>query len=176
MLAATYENIELERISRALRVLSSGCRAVIQAEDEARLFSEICGIITDAGGYAMAWIGIAENDSKKSVRAAARCGRGAEEFLDTHGITWSDEPHGRGPTGACIRTGRAAVCRESGTDPNFEPWRQKAARHGYHSVIALPIRCEGRVIGSLTICPGEPHVHRVRTRDQCLERQARAPG
>jgi PAS domain S-box-containing protein len=154
--AATYENIELERISRALRVLSSCCRAVIQSEDEGRLFSEICGIITDAGGYAMAWIGIAENDSRKSVRAAVRCGRGAEEFLDTHGITWNDEPQGRGPTGTCIRTGRAAVCRESGTDPNFEPWRKRAARHGYHSVIALPMRCEGRGIGSLTICASEP--------------------
>ena len=53
---------QLSRTTRALRVLSSCSRAVIQAQDEARLFADTCQIITDAGGYAMAWIGIAQND------------------------------------------------------------------------------------------------------------------
>lgn len=147
---------ELKRITRALRVLSSCSRAVIQAEDEERLFSDTCQIITGAGGYVMAWIGIPEEDQRKSVRTAAAQGRGAQSYLHAHGITWSDEPRGRGPTGTCIRSGRTAVCRQSDTDPAFEPWRQKAAQHGYHSNLALPIRSEGHVIGALSIYASEP--------------------
>lgn len=147
---------ELKRISRALRVLSSCSRAVIQAEDEARLFSDTCEIITDAGGYVMAWIGIKEQDEQKSVRTRAARGRGAEVYLESHGITWCDEPNGRGPTGTCIREERTAACRQSGTDPAFEPWRQRAAQNGYHSNLSLPIRSEGQVIGALSIYASEP--------------------
>ncbi len=147
---------ELKRITRALRVLSFCSRTVIQAEDEQRLFSDTCQIITDAGGYMMAWIGIVEEDERKSVRTAAAKGSGAETYLNAHGITWNDEPRGRGPTGTCIRSGRTAVCRQSGTDPDFEPWRQRAMQHGYQSILALPIHSEGRVIGALTIYASEP--------------------
>jgi PAS domain S-box-containing protein len=129
---------------------------VIRAEDEARLFSETCQIITDACGYAMAWVGIAEGDERKSVRTAAARGSEADAYLDAHGITWSDEPRGRGPTGTCIREERTAVCRQSGTDPDFEPWRHRAAQHGYNSVLALPIGSESHVIGALTIYASEP--------------------
>ena len=146
---------ELKRITRALRVLSSCSRAVIQAEDEARLFSDTCEVITNAGGYVMVWIGIKEQGEQKSVSTAAARGCGAEAYLDTHGITWSDEPKGRGPTGTCIREERTAACRQSGTDPDFEPWRQRAAQHGYNSVLALPIRSEGQVIGALSIYASE---------------------
>ena len=147
---------QLSRTTRALRVLSSCSRAVIQAQDEARLFADTCQIITDAGGYAMAWIGIAQNDERKSVRAAAARGFGAADYLDAHGITWGDEPNGRGPTGTCIREGRTAVCRYSDSDPDFSPWRQKATRHDYNSCLALPLRSEGQIIGALTIYATEP--------------------
>src|SRR5579864_4264778 len=105
---------ELKRTTRAFRVLSSCSRAVIQAQDEASLFSETCRIIVDVGGYAMAWIGVAEDLEEKPVRTAAASGRGGTQYLDGHGITWSDEACGRGPTGMCIRTGRPQVCRDSG--------------------------------------------------------------
>ncbi|MGD0299922.1 MAG: ATP-binding protein [Bryobacteraceae bacterium] len=163
MLACSQQDIdlltnetELKRITRALRVLSSCSRAVIQAEDEARLFSGTCEIITDAGGYAMAWIGMAAGDERKSVRTVAAQGRNAAAYLDAHGITWSDEPRGHGPTGTCIREERTAVCRQSETDPDFEPWRQRAAQHGYNSVLALPLRAEGQVIAALSIYATEP--------------------
>jgi len=148
--------LELERTTRALRVLSSCGRAVIQAENEAMLFAETCRIIVEVGGYALAWIGIAEDADGKPVRTVASSGRGGTHYLDALGITWSDEPRGRGPTGTCIRTGSVAVCRDSGSDPSFELWRKKAARYGYNSLLALPIRTEGRVFGALTIYSSEP--------------------
>jgi PAS domain S-box-containing protein len=146
---------ELKRTARALRVLSSCSRAVIQAEDEATLYAETCRIITDAGGYAMAWIGLAEHDERKSARIVATSGSGAASYLNSSEVTWGDEPHGRGPFGTCIRTGETVICSRLQADPNFDPWRRQAAQHSYNSILALPLRCDA-VTGALLIYASEP--------------------
>src|SRR5450432_3490592 len=96
---------ELRWLNRALRVLSLCNHSVIHAEDETQLLRQICEAMTQAGGYAMAWVGFAQHDRRKSVRDVAAAGPFAAEYLDCHGITWEDEPHGRGPAGKCIRSG-----------------------------------------------------------------------
>jgi len=136
---------ELRRTTRALRLLSSCCRTVIQAEDELRLFHDTCRIITEVGGYPMAWIGLAEYDERRSVRTAAASGRGAAAYLAKQATTWNDEVHGSGPTGTCIREGRTSVRRHSDADHDFGS-----------SNLALPLCSEGRVIGSLSIYASEP--------------------
>jgi PAS domain S-box-containing protein len=145
----------LHRVTRAMRVLSASNQAVVRAGNETELYHDICAAITDTGGYPLAWIGFAEHDSQRSVRTVALSGRNTE-YLSAHGITWSDEPHGRGPVGRCIRTGQIALSNDVDRDPGFEPWRQNAERFGFKSVVALPLLCEGALIGALTIYASEP--------------------
>jgi PAS domain S-box-containing protein len=145
---------DLRRATRAMRVLSASNQAVVRSGDEARLYADICAAITETGGYALAWIGFAENDARKSVRTVAGLGAGID-YLDSHGITWDDGPNGRGPAGTCIRTGQAAVVNDVQTDPSFERWREKAAQHGYRSVVGLPLRCDEAIIGALFIYAAE---------------------
>ena len=66
-----------------------------------------------------------------------------------------EEEHGRGPAGCCIRSGAIQVCNDTQTSGDFGPWKESAARLGLRSVIALPLRCEGAVIGALTMYAGE---------------------
>jgi two-component system sensor histidine kinase/response regulator len=146
---------DLRSATRGMRVLSASNQAVIRAGDEARLYADICGALTGPGGYAMAWIGFAENDSRKSVKTVASFGTGTD-YLDSHGITWDESPTGQGPTGRCIRTGQPAVINDIQTDAGFELWLDRAARQGYRSVAALPLRWEGAVIGALNIYATEP--------------------
>jgi len=141
---------DLRRSTRAMRVLSASNQAVVRSGDEARLYADICGAITGPGGYALAWIGFAENDSRKSVRTVAGFGTGTD-YLDSLGITWDDSPTGQGPVGRCIRTGQVTVINDIQTDRGFEIWREKAVQHGYRSVVGLPLWCEGVLIGALTI-------------------------
>jgi PAS domain S-box-containing protein len=159
---------EVRRATRAMRVLSATNQALVRSRDEAGLLRAICEAITDTGGYPLTWIGFVENDDRQSVRIVARSGL-IIDYLNSLSVTWADGPLGRGPTGTCIRAGRIATCNDVDTDPGFEPWREKAARHGYRSVIGLPLWCEGAIIGALTIYATEPDAFGPEERDLLQE-------
>jgi PAS domain S-box-containing protein len=146
---------DLRRFNRALRTLSDCDLAMVRTTSEPDLLKKVCSILVDQGGYRMAWVGYAEQDESKTVRPAAYAG--AEEgYLSSARITWADEERGRGPTGMAIRTGRAQVVRNILEDPNFAPWREDAAKHGYASTAALPLRVEGRPLGVLRVYAEAP--------------------
>lgn len=145
----------VRRATRAMRVLSASNQAVVRSGDEARLYDDICAAITDTGGYPLAWIGFMEQDAAKSVRTVAAAGSDIE-YSQSHGVSWGDGPSAQGPVGSCIRTGEISICNDLGSAPNFKPWREKAARSGFRSVLALPLRCEGEIIGALAIYASEP--------------------
>jgi len=145
---------ELKRVNRALNALSKFNEALVRATDEPDLLQDACRIIVDAGGYILAWVGLAEDDEKKSVRPAAH--RGFDDgYLESLDITWADTEQGRGPTGTAIRTGEPSIARDIIKDPGMTPWRKEAARRGYKSSIALPLTSEGRSFGALNIYAGE---------------------
>jgi PAS domain S-box-containing protein len=104
----------------------------------------------DVGDYAMAWVGFAESDEKKLVRPVAQAGFDAG-YLQTANITWKDEPHGRGPVGIAVRTGKHCLARDIPNDPAFDPWRNEIVREGYESAIALPLSGGGRTFGVLAM-------------------------
>jgi PAS domain S-box-containing protein len=145
---------EVCRANRALRVLSACNQALVHAGTEERLLQEICETVTETGGYPLAWIGFARNDPQKTVRVVAASGR-AKAYLDGMRFVWLEEGIGRGPTGTCIRTGAIAVCADTQQSADFGPWREHAGRFGFLSLIALPLRCGGAVIGALTIYAAE---------------------
>jgi PAS domain S-box-containing protein len=142
--------MELRRVNRTLKVLGESSQAMARAVDEKEFLGEVSRMIVDVGGYRLAWIGVAEEDEKKSVRPVAQAGF-EEGYLEKVQITWAETRRGRGPTGTAIRTGRPAVCKNILKDPQFAPWREEALRRGYASSIALPIRMDERVIGALSI-------------------------
>lgn len=150
---------ELRHATRAMRVLSASNQSLVRSTNENSLFQAICGAVTAAGGYPLAWIGFAQDDERKSVHVVAAAGRDLS-YIDALDIAWADEPRGRGPTGACIRSGRIAIFNDLESNPEFQPWREKALRYGYQAAISLPLLCDGSVIGALTIMAGEPDAFR----------------
>jgi diguanylate cyclase (GGDEF)-like protein len=127
-------------------------RLILRASDEAQLLQDVCHAIVDAGAYAMAWIGFAEHDDRKTLHPKARAGPGASVLTPVDG-TWAAEGWGRGPTGAAIRNARAVVIRdvEHTTDGDLDALRAQARTQGYGAVCALPLRTRGGVLGALTI-------------------------
>ncbi|MFA5241015.1 MAG: PAS domain S-box protein [Sulfuricella sp.] len=155
--AAAIEDRErrLVRANRALRVLSAGNRTLLHATEEQELLREMCRAIVDAGGYRLAWVGYAEDDRR--VRLVASCGAEAD-FLDNLNMTWDETAAGRGPAGTAIRQGIPVVCGNVQADPDCVPWRELAQRHAFASVLALPLRLDGTIIGALSIYAAEPDV------------------
>lgn len=138
------------RLNRALRLLSACNTALVHAQEEHALLSEICRLCVETGGYLMAWVGYAEHDDARTVRPIAQSGY-ENGYLDTIRVSWDDSALGQGPTGTAIRTGTAYVNQNVLTNPKMAPWREAAIQRGYQSSIALPLIGNAEVLGALTI-------------------------
>ncbi|MHB8668499.1 MAG: bifunctional diguanylate cyclase/phosphodiesterase [Burkholderiales bacterium] len=145
---------EIERVDRALKTLSTGNRTLLRATEENALLHDMCRIVVEKGGHRMAWVGYAEHDPQKTVRPVAHAGIGGD-FLDDLSVTWSETEFGLGPTGTAIRTRKPAVSTGIDSDPRLVPWRGKAIEYGFASILALPLKINGDVIGNLTIYAAE---------------------
>ena len=152
-LRATEE--ALERARRTLLMLTRCNEALLRAESKEALFDEVCRIIVETGGYRMCWLGVAEDDDRRTVRPVAHAGYD-DGFLAQADIVWADEPRGRGPTGTAVREGRLVVGRSFASDPSLAPWKAEALRRGYASSTALPIAFDGERVGVLSMYAGDP--------------------
>ncbi|HET7757061.1 MAG TPA: GAF domain-containing protein, partial [Steroidobacteraceae bacterium] len=142
-------------LNRSLRVLSACNAAVTRATDEQQLLQRICRLIVEAGGYRFAWVGYAEHDGARRVRPIAHAGHEAG-YLAGLRVTWDESPHGRGPTGNAIRTGKPQRVRWIEREAAFEPWRSDSLARGYASSIAIPLLSGSTCFGALNIYSAVP--------------------
>lgn len=147
--------LALARVTRALRTLSAGNRAVIHARSPQELYQGMCKAAVESGGYRMAWIGVVVNDEACSVKPVAWAGNSGT-YLDSISVSWGDNERGQGPTGRCIRRGEPQVSQNIATDPRMAPWRDAAQSIGFGSSVALPIRDGSGVVGAFMIYASEP--------------------
>ncbi|MFN6568328.1 response regulator [Dendronalium sp. ChiSLP03b] len=141
---------ELRRLNRTLQTLSNCNKVIVRAKDESNLLENICQIIVEVGGYRLAWVSFAENDTQKSIRPVAQAGY-EDGYLQSLNLTWSDTVRGQSPTGIAIRTGQISIVQNILTDPKYEIWRCQANSRGYASAIALPLKDNGIAFGALNI-------------------------
>ena len=73
---------ELHKFNRVLKALNDSSQAMVRATDETDYLREVCRIIDKDCGYAMVWIGYAEDDEAKSVRPVVYAGF-EEGYLET---------------------------------------------------------------------------------------------
>ncbi|MBI4984997.1 MAG: CHASE domain-containing protein, partial [Rhodocyclales bacterium] len=141
---------ELARLNRTLTALSHSNEAFLRLGTEREYLAAICRIVVEDCGYAMVWIGYAEDDAVRSVRAVVSSGF-ETDYIDSLNVSWGDNELGQGPTGKAIRTGQPCLCHNIHTDPNFAPWREQAVKRGYASSLALPLCTEGRSLGAISV-------------------------
>ena len=153
---ATLEDVEaqLVKVKRANRAHSTCSGLVVRAREEGELLREICRAIVEVAGYRMCWVGQVEHDAHRMVRPVAQAGHDGT-YLETADVTWADTVRGCGPVGTAVRTGVPTVLRDAATTAAFAPWRAEALQRGYASVLAIPLRTEGKVTGALAIYAAE---------------------
>ncbi len=148
--APSRDEQRLRRANRALRCVAAIYGAQQHATEASSFLATVCRVTVEAGGFALAWIGLAERDPEPVVRPVAMFGRGTEYVPELH-VRWDESPNGMGPTGRCVRTGAPVAAQRIATDPAFDPWREAANRHGLASTVALPLPVDGEVIGALVL-------------------------
>lgn len=149
-----FAELEITRTNRALKMLSACNEALIHAVDEIDLLKVVCEIALASGGYRMAWVGYAQEDSQRTVKPMAHAGD-ENGYLSEVAITWQENiPEGNGPAGRTIRSGKPCVCADIEQDDRFL-WREPARKRGYRSLICLPLRAENRTFGVLALYSDE---------------------
>lgn len=145
---------EYKRIDRALKAISAGNVAMIQAEKEYDLLESVCQRIVEVGGYSLAWVGYVQTGSEQKVQPVAYAGKD-HGYLNKLNITLVDPKRGRGPTGTAIRTGQPVVSRNFKNDPSFKPWVKDALRRGLKSSMTIPLMADNQAFGVLGIFSDE---------------------
>jgi PAS domain S-box-containing protein/putative nucleotidyltransferase with HDIG domain len=149
------QELSLLRVNRALKTLSAGNLALVQAENEGELLRSVTNVIVQTGGYRMAWVGYAEDDVAKTIRPIAQSGF-EEGYLDKIKITWDDTELGQGPTGTAFRTKATNINQDCLNNPKMAPWREEAVKRSYQSSIAIPLLFDKELLGVLTIYAADP--------------------
>ncbi|WP_263772575.1 EAL domain-containing protein [Propionivibrio soli] len=144
---------DLEHVTRALRMLSAGNRAMLRAKEEQDLLDSMCEAIVTCGSYPMAAVWYGDPVERASLRPMAQCGcaNGLEGLRDL-AASWLG---GRGIENfafTALRTGESVVVPETSADPACAAW---SVADGHASGVACPLRVGNQVIGVLTICGAE---------------------
>lgn len=144
----------LRHANRALKALSACNSMLVHAVDETRLFSDMCRILVETGGYSHAWIGNVEHDAAKRIRPVARAGF-ASDFPQEPALTWADNEAGQSPVGIAVRKGMAMVVRDALHDPALAFWRPTLAQLGVNAICVFPLIYGGETFGVLSVYSSE---------------------
>ena len=148
---------ELERVSRALRTLSAGNRALLRAQDEGELLQSMCDAIVTVGGYGRAIVWYRIEDEAKTLRPMAERGDPAGlRALRELTVSWGDGDFNGGAASRSVRAEETVIVDDMSTSAGYAPWRSHLG--GQRSAFSRPLRVDGKVIGALAIYDVEPHV------------------
>jgi CheY-like chemotaxis protein len=140
-------------LNRLYSVVSSTNRAIVHIRDRHELLSEACRIVVEEGRFLMSWIGIVDAKTRE-VTPVAACGY-EEGYLSNLSVSVDNIPQGMGLTGTAIREDRAIFSNDIASDPLMASYRVEAAKRGYRSSAAIPLRCGTSVVGAMRFYSGE---------------------
>lgn len=145
---------EIARLSRLYAALSQVNQAIVITHTRGALFQKVCQVLVEQGGFQLAWIGWDDAVTHQLVPVAAW---GDENNYIRNILVYSDDrPEGQGPSGVAFRENRPYVCNDLLADPATVPWRAEIQRRGFRASVALPIRTQHRVRGTLSVYADEP--------------------
>ncbi|MBA1147824.1 EAL domain-containing protein [Ectothiorhodospiraceae bacterium WFHF3C12] len=142
----------LAGVSRALRTLNACNEVMLRQTSEEGLLSSVCRVITESEGYALAWVGFANEleptDAVIDKRAVAGPAAG---FATSVHVRWDETSHGTGPSGRAVATGQTQIVTDLMEDPRAAPWHEELKAWGLAAVISLPLRPTNGAPGVLSV-------------------------
>ncbi|MEX0604869.1 MAG: GGDEF domain-containing protein [Marinobacter sp.] len=142
--------IARKRTHRAYQVLAAGNELVLRGESEQQLFQSVLDSLISLSDYALAWIGVTQEDQAQSMKILAKAG-GIGDYADQLQLNWQNGLHSKGPGAVAVRTQKPVVCQNIAIDPVFRPWRRLAKTYGIQSAVAIPLIFGKDEVGLLAI-------------------------
>jgi PAS domain S-box-containing protein/putative nucleotidyltransferase with HDIG domain len=140
------------RLNRLYATLSQINQSIVREKTHDDLFKEICRVTVEHGKFAMAWIGlIDENEHKlKPVTFAGN----EQGFLNNFNVDYLKTENYINPISKAIREKKCVICQ----DIEFlcqTPRRKLAVQLGFKSSAVVPFQLHNRVIGVLVVFSSE---------------------
>ena len=148
--------LSLERANASLFLIIKCHEVIMRAQKEEDIFSRICKELVSQRQYKLAWIGVAKHDVSKTVVPVAHAGF-KKGYLETSTIHWKNDKFGHGPTGLAFRTKHTQIHQDLMENSDYKPWRKRALKYGYNSMISLPCKINDHVIFVFNLYSDEPY-------------------
>lgn len=153
MLSRTGLSGSGDRPARLYATLSGVCLALVRAADRDTLFTDICRVCVEQGGFTFAWIGLIDREAG-CIRPVALSGDGADDFIpDIRVRLDSDAPSAR-----AVMTLSPQVVEETGDDPGLTPWSEQLTRSRVRSMLVIPLLLRDEAYATLVLYAREPGV------------------
>ena len=145
---------QLSTLNQVYGLISHINEAIVRISDQDAMFQESCRIAVEHGELRLAWVGLLDEKSREVVPVAI-AGHDDGYVAQIHASA-EKSAHGAGPVGTAVREERVVMCPDIMQDPNMAPWWEAARARGFRSLIALPLRTNGKVVGAFTVYTSEP--------------------
>lgn len=139
---------QYQTANRLYAVLRLTNKAITSSKTKQELFDAVCGIAVNKGGFAMAWIGMLEEDDEVIPVSSAG---DSHKYLDNIKVRVDGSRWGKGPVGSAINQQTVVVVNSIATDPRFTPWRDSALACGFKSIAAIPVKQQQDCMGAFVI-------------------------
>jgi signal transduction histidine kinase len=163
-LASAFDQLTLVRrrieeeqrgLTRSLRLLIDCNQMLFHAEDEKKLYRDICQLILKIGGYPFTWVGNVD-EAGKIILPVVQSGVSGN-YLENQIISWHEGGTSFGFCYKAIQTGTSQIFQEVNRGSTQMSGHPPPGLPVYHSGIALPLKYEGKPFGVLCIYTSEPN-------------------
>ncbi len=143
----------LYKLNRIYTVLCDINQAIVRTRVLKELFEKACSISVEQGGFAMAWIGLIDESSKK-FKVIARAGK-ADDYLEKIDISFNGKPLSYCPIDNVLRQGQHKICNVI-ENKEMAPCQKIAYDLGFRSSASFPLKVSNILRGALTFYSDEP--------------------
>jgi len=144
---------KLKHVARLFALLSQINEAIVRIHDQDELLKTICQVAIDFGQFHMAWVALIDK-SDNLIKPLTYAGH-EDGYLEHIQIINGFKPTLKCPICLAFDNGEIININDISTDPMMILWKKEALKRGYRSMVTVPFRCNGDVIGALNLYAAE---------------------
>lgn len=142
-------------LNRVHAMLSGIGTLIVRAGSREELFRGACRLAVEAGGFAMAWIGMVDPATQDGVMAGV-FGEDQSYVPDIRITARAGTPDSEQPGSRALRSGQPVICNDVSADASMAEFRSRLLASRHRSFACLPLVVSGRSVGVLILFSNVP--------------------
>lgn len=139
-------NEKLLKIKDLYAFISQINQGILRVNDEMALFKNSCNIAVEFGKFKMAWLGLFDADYK-IITMIEQNGLPKEHIDKVKALIVQEN----GPQDSVLKTKSYYISNDIQNESDLVKWAPFAQQYGIHSIIVVPFKKAGKIIGTLNL-------------------------